>query len=206
MFAMQKSKVLEIASKCWRWLMDWGQLIIKNVGKVILALVASTALLLGAFAVALSLGVIAGTYMRFMHDGSRFYFHVGKDWAEKALKQPVGQINSFEAKTVSDKVKFIDLSHDSLVRHWKDRKLSDVQVIKRRYFNTEELPYGTTYIPWLWTPNDPDTPLTVLNDHLAEIVVVLIEHQGVEPKIGMIALDDYEEYLRRAGLAKKGAR
>jgi hypothetical protein len=75
-------------------------------------------------------------------------------------------------------------------------------VLSRKYFKTERLPHETTYIPWLWAPNDPHTPLTVMNDHCAEILVVLIEKQGVEPRVGLVALDDYEEYLRRSGLGK----
>ena len=111
--------------------------------------------------------------------------------------------NTFEAKTVSDGTPFIALSHESMSRHWKDRTLSKTELISRKYFKTERLPYGTTYIPWLWEPTAPRSPITVRNEHVDHIVVVLVEPQGTAARMGLIPLDEYgEEFLRRIGRAK----
>jgi len=211
---MTKSDFMAVKSRIsiwWPTILEGSRLLWEGAGTIVKGLLKGVLYILGYLALIAAcfigaglLGIITGTYFRLVADGSCLYFHVGKDWAEKAHRPAIGQANGFEAKTVSENVPFIDLSHESLGRHWNDRSLSKTDVIRRQYFKTVDLPYGTKYIPWLWSPNDPETPLTVMNGHVTEIMVVLIDRNGVEPRVGLIGRDDYEDFLRRSGFKKAG--
>jgi hypothetical protein len=203
---MTKTELLERVSKLFAAMRFWiapGGLreIPKAIGKVIVGILFYAGALAGVLAVAGVGGILCGTYLRFMYDGSRLYYNVGKNWAIHVDQTSERNANTFEAKTVYSKTPFIDLT--SLSRHWGDLTLTDRQLADRRYFNTERLPAGTAYIPWLWEPTDPNSPITVMLDHVGYIEVVLIGQYGTEPRIGLISLDDYDSYLRRNGLWKK---
>ena len=135
---------------------------------------------------------------------SRLYYNVGKNWAIHVDQTSDRNANTFEAKTVDSNTPFIDLT--SLSRHWGVLMLTDRQLADRRYFNTERLPAGTTYIPWLWEPTDPTDPMMVVQtDHVEYIPVILVAPSlGPQLRMGLIPLEQYEIYLKRIGLRKRG--
>jgi hypothetical protein len=202
-----RSFVSEVLTEIRSWFASGGLWAVPRLlGKLIGGILLFAGVAVGAFVVAGAVGILSGTYLRFMYDGSRLYFHVAQNWAIHVEQTSNGNANTFEARTVCGNVLFIALGHDSLSRHWKDRRLSETEAINREYFKTEMLPYGTAYIPWLWEPTNPGSPITVTNDHVKFIVIVLVESHGTAARMGLIPLDEYEEYLRRVGKAKTGVR
>ena len=82
----------------------------RAIGKLIAGILASLATLVGVLIVAGVIGVLSGTYLRFMYDASRLYYIVGKNWAIHVHQTSETNANTYEAKTVYDRTQFIDLT------------------------------------------------------------------------------------------------